>query len=336
MSGTIRVELGQPAPLQLQLPDGNATAAVKCSVFDATNTEITGSPFVLTSAGLGRYSNLTGFVPPAVGNYLASYTVYKDNGYNLVLARYSRAIDEFEVNTQSASTALEISDDTAIIAAVASVKSDTSSIAQGIQALSNAAGFALPIPATVGIPTQAVGSERIRVPFTVYKNGVNADVDSGTQVVCSLVNQNGLDRSAYLLGSSMGIANATHISLGNYYIDLSIPYTAVVEQLTLMLAYYLNGSLITRAGITNLVLDTSAAGFALQTTLLDVQTKVADADAILNNMSNGNVAIAQAVAANTAAVAAMEGVNFNATTDSLHAISQILAKYLHTGGRMVP
>jgi hypothetical protein len=128
MSGTIRIELGNPAPLQLQLPDGNATAAVKASVFDSNNVEIVGSPFVLTSAGNGRYSNITGFIPAAIGQYLASYVVYKDNGYNLILGRYSRAVDEFEVNTAQADTTTEITKENQIIVAIAALKSDTSLI----------------------------------------------------------------------------------------------------------------------------------------------------------------------------------------------------------------
>jgi|GEM_PF-6692012 len=346
MSGTIRVELGQPAPLILQLPDGNSTSGVKASVFDSSNAEIIGSPFVLLSKGAGRYANQTSWVPSVNGTYFATYVVYRDTTYALVNNRYSRATDEFEINQLGSS---QSTGTTALSVAVAALKVETDAIKSdttfilnqntqlvtGIAALSNAAGFALPIPQTITIPGMDVGSERIRIPFTVYKNGVNSNVDTGTFVVCTLVNQTGFDRSSYLLGNSGGSVNAHALSTGNYYVDLSIPASAAPDQLILMLAYFLSGSLVTRTGVTTLTQSAEATGYALEATLLSVQAKSLDTDNILNDVTKGNSAIAQAISGNSAQIASLEGAGFTPSTDSLRAISVKLARFLHTGGRMV-
>jgi hypothetical protein len=327
MSGSIQVQLGNAAPLRLQLPNTNNTAGVKASVYDSTNTEITGSPFVIPFAANGLYSNLTSWTPAAIGNYYATYTVYKDATYSVVDTRYARSTDYFDVDQEVANENSSLSNETALIAAVASVKSDTSSTVNAIQALSNAQGFALPLPPTITIPSVDVGSERIRVPFTIYRNGANADVDAGTFVICTLVDQNGIDHSTYLLGNSGGTANATHLSLGNYYIDISIPPTAPAVQLTLMLAYYLSSALVTRTGVTQLVQGAGVTGYALQSTALDIDTKVTDIDTVLNDANHGNAALATQVAGVGTAV--------GVTHTQLTAIAQTLAQYLHTGGRMV-
>ena len=104
MSGSIRVSLGSALSLTLQVYDGKTNVFPRANVYDASFAEVAGSPFVLSHVANGLYKNSSGFTPPSSGLYYAIYTVYSDNSYATVLGRYSRANDEFDVNTLIADT----------------------------------------------------------------------------------------------------------------------------------------------------------------------------------------------------------------------------------------
>jgi hypothetical protein len=111
MAGSIRVSLGSPLPLTLQIDDGNIAVFPRASVYDSTFTEVGGSPFNLTHVANGLYKNTTGFTPSSEGLFTAVYTVYSDSGHTTVLKRYARVTDLFDVNPMLQDIEEDTSDD---------------------------------------------------------------------------------------------------------------------------------------------------------------------------------------------------------------------------------
>lgn len=268
-----------------------------------------------------------------------------------------------------------VSQDTAI----AAIKSDTAAIKVDLEtgpaALSvlstkldkilNNSGFALSVPDELLRPASGSNSYRISQTFYDDQNEGLVDVD-GNNIVVTLVNQAGADRSQYLVGyvagasGQPGTAPAVRDSLGQYHVDLQIPSTAAQEQLNFTFAYAIRGQATARKATSVVITDVQAQGFALQSTLLDVQTRATDIQTKVNDSTYGlqaaNVlqsaiktqtdkigdanfglsAIRTAVAGvQTEIVSNVEGTGFVQTQDSLHAISQFLQVGLFSGGKAV-
>lgn len=268
-----------------------------------------------------------------------------------------------------------------VSADIAAVKSDTAAIKvdletgtsslatilSAVQAIQNNAGFAIPVPATLIKPS--TGSNTYRVPLSIY-NSNNALVDPTTNTITvGMVNQSGADRGSYLTGSSGTPATvvATRDSLGQYHVDLAIPSTAAQEELILSFAYSVGGIATSRRAVTEIISDVQADGFALQTTLIavqttgtdtntrvqDVQTKVNDptsglaaANTLqgliktqtdkLGDATIGLSAIKTAVNSTLTEITTnVEGAGFVVATDSLHAISAYITANIFSGGRAV-
>jgi hypothetical protein len=270
-------------------------------------------------------------------------------------------------NTDDIDTHLTLQDTNiaAVKADTAAIKTDLetgasslSTILTAVQAIQNNAGFAAPIPATLIKP--ASGSNSYRLPISIYneKNGlVNADSDI---ITCTLVNQAGADRSTYLVGNSAGSAPAVKDSTGQYHIDLAIPSTATQEELIFSFAYAIGGAATARKSVTEIISDVQADGFALQTTLLDVQTRTTDVQTKVNDATYGLAAAntlqgliktqtdkigdatiglsaikAAVVALQTDVTSNVEGAGFATGTDDLHSLSTYLRANLFSGGRAV-
>lgn len=90
------VQQGNPLQLELQLPDGNTSMFPAAVVRDASNTPVVGSPFAMTSAGDGLYTN-SAYVP-ANGTYRCTYIVYSDAGRTTEALQYGRSSDHFQVD----------------------------------------------------------------------------------------------------------------------------------------------------------------------------------------------------------------------------------------------
>lgn len=317
----------------------------------------------------------------AAGDYLLSISASAQAAWPAVVG------DDIEIKIDSASksapanvrftaTAFSTDDlDSHLVTqdtAIAAVKSDTAAIKNdletgsaslatiltAVQAIQNNAGFSVPVPATMIKP--ASGSNSYRIPFTVY-NEKNLLVDPDTNsIVVTLVNQAGADRSTYLTGNAAGSAPAVRDSLGQYHIDVAIPSTSSQEELIFGFAYAVAGAATARRAVSEIITDVAADGFALQTTLLDVQTRATDIQTKVNDATIGLAAAnalqsliktqtdkigdatiglsaikASVVALQSDVTANVEGSGFVSASDSLHAISLYLQANVYSGGRAI-
>ena len=260
-----------------------------------------------------------------------------------------------------------------VSADIAAVKSDTAAIKvdlesgsyslqtilSNIQSLQNASigngvGFVLPL---MIIPS--TGSTSYKIPITIQNNdGALIDPNSNL-VTVGLLDSSGADFGAYLVGHSGSPATvaATKDSTGQYHVMVAIPSTAVQSELVFSFAYTIGSNAMVRYGVSQLETDMSASGFALQSTLLSVQSTVNGIDAVVTDSGYGNAAlkseldlvktqtdkisngtyglaaIETIVSSNAGALSDIEGTSFSSSTDSLHAISLFLSANVFFGGR---
>jgi hypothetical protein len=202
-------------------------------------------------------------------------------------------------------------------------------ILTAVNSIKNNAGFAVPVPAQMLIPT--AGSNVYRIPVTVYDNeNALLDPDSNT-ITVGLVNQAGTSRNSYLGSTTM-----TRDSLGQYHVDVTIAAGATVEELIFTFSYAIATVATARKAVTETIADVAASGLALQSTLLATQTTVNANNTILGSGTFGNAAIKTAVdAIQSDMTSNVEGAGFSNTTDSLHAISAYLIANIYTGGRAI-
>lgn len=263
--------------------------------------------------------------------------------------------------------------------AIAAVKSDTAAIKVDLETgpaaltvlstkldkILNNSGFALSVPEQLLRP--ASGSNPYRITQTFYDDQNEGLVDVDTNAITvTVMNQAGADRSSYLVGyvagssGAPGSAPAVRDSQGQYHVDLSIPSTAAQEQLNFTFSYAIRGQATARKGTSVIITDVQAQGFALQSTLLDVQTRATDVQTKVNDATYGLAAantLQSAIKTQTDKIGDatfglsvirsalgllqtdvtnnVEGAGFMTGTDSLHAISQFLIQNVVSGGRAV-
>ena len=165
-----------------------------------------------------------------------------------------------------------------LAASIAAVQSAVSSI-------QNTTNFSASIPEPITRP--ASGSNTFRLPIRIFnERGQMADADSNL-INVAVSNQSGVDRGSILTGYSAGLAPAVRDSQGVYHIDMAIPSSQVLEGLNFTFTYAVSAVAFNQGRAGAVVSDVQADGFALQTTLLNVQTTVNDADALLNNVTYG-------------------------------------------------
>jgi hypothetical protein len=236
-----------------------------------------------------------------------------------------------------------------VSADIAAVKTDTAAIKvdletgtnslanilAAINSIKNGAGFAVPVPAEMIIPSS--GSNAYLIPVTFY-NAANTLIDPDTNTVTvGLINQAGTSRTSYLSSTTM-----TRASTGQYTVTTTIPNTAPEEQLIFSFSYSINSAATVRKATTDVITDINAAGLALQSTLLATQTTVNAINTLTTDATNGLAAIKTAVTTVGSAVTSLqtdvtnniEGSGFTNATDSLHQISLAIAN-IGVGGRAV-
>lgn len=93
---SIEVQLGNPLPLELTLPDGDITKFPRAHVYNSAGTEVAGSPFALTHIANGFYRSLD-YTPGVNGQFSAVFIVYDDAGFTTLTTKYGRSGDFFDV-----------------------------------------------------------------------------------------------------------------------------------------------------------------------------------------------------------------------------------------------
>lgn len=331
-------------------------SALALSELDATNApglyELLISAATLTSWGAasGQTNTVEGYISstslPAKAPFREEVTVSNADDLEAHLVSQDTAIAAVKSDTSAIKTDLE------------SGAYSLATILSAVQAIQNNAGFSIPVPATMLKPS--TGSNSYRIPLTIY-NERNLLLDPDTNsIVVTLVNQAGADRSSYLAGVSGTSAPAVRDSLGQYHIDVAIPSTASQEELIFGFAYAIGGAATARRAVSEIITDVQADGFALQSTLLSVQTTTSSTNttvldstfglAAANTLQGliktqtdkiadanfGLSALKAAIVANgTEVTGNVEGTGFVSATDSLHAISNFLSSNVFSGGRAV-
>jgi hypothetical protein len=98
-------KLGDPIRLNLELWDGATNYFIQAHLYDATDTELVGSPVHLTSIANGLYTN-DQLMMPNTPEVKVVYQVFTDSGYSLISPVHSDAIDIFELETPSSSPSI--------------------------------------------------------------------------------------------------------------------------------------------------------------------------------------------------------------------------------------
>lgn len=93
-----RVKVGDPIPLQLQLPDGDTGQYVQVHLHDNTGTPLAGSPFALTHILEGSYEDVTTVLMPDTPLVMGTFEVYKDAGFTKPNLIYCDASEIWEKN----------------------------------------------------------------------------------------------------------------------------------------------------------------------------------------------------------------------------------------------
>lgn len=130
MAGSILIRSGNPLPLELILPDGAADKFPQAHVYDPSGNEVSGSPFNLTHAALGRYT--ASYSPAAgVGRYVALYRTYTDAGYTTESNKYGRCEDVFDYDDFKAEIeAIKSTVDTNLDAKVSTRQAETDALSR--------------------------------------------------------------------------------------------------------------------------------------------------------------------------------------------------------------
>lgn len=165
---------------------------------------------------------------------------------------------------------------------LAALKALIDSVQSSVSNIQNATRFVAAIPANLIKPSS--GSTSYRIPIRVY-NGAGALEDPDTNsVAVSITDESGNDKTSYLAGFVAGPVNATRTGVGVYYIDMAIPSTADLEQLNFNFAYSEASVAISAVRTSQVISDTQASGFALETTAQDILTDTADMQPRVNDI----------------------------------------------------
>jgi hypothetical protein len=323
---------------------------------DATNSpgfyEVVLSAANLTSWGVSssQYNvieaKVNSVTSPAPAGFRQELTIASADDLDTHLTTQDVAISAVKTDTAAIKIDLE------------SGASSLATILLAVQAIQNNAGFAVPIPSQLLKP--ASGSNSYRIPVSIYNEKNNLIDPDTNSIVVTLVNQAGADRGSYMTGYAAGTAPMVKDSTGQYHIDLAIPSTANQEELIFSFAYAVGGLATARKAVTEIITDVQADGFALQLTLLDVQTRTTDIQTKVNDATSGLVAanvIQSAIKTQTDKIgdatiglsaiktavnsiltevqSNVEGTGFATATDSLHALSQFLIANLYVGGKAI-
>lgn len=174
----------------------------------------------------------------------------------------------------------------------ANLKALLDGITAAVTSVQNNTSFVAVIPPQLEIPDS--GNNRVKVPIRVFDNEGNLEDPDTNQIQVSAENENGLDRTNYIVGFTSGPVDASRTSQGIYFVELDIPSTAGTEQLVLLFSYAEGGLSKDFPRTAELVPAAAASGFALQSTLLDVLTDTADMqprvvaiENLINDPTNG-------------------------------------------------
>jgi hypothetical protein len=214
---------------------------------------------------------------------------------------------------------------TSVSGDILALQTQQNTIFSQLTALTNAAQSGAGIAAA--LPSFLTGSSAntYLIPLTILNND-GALVAPAAAPIIGLKNAAGTDRGSYLTGSSgtPATVNATLVSTGEYTVGMVVPAGAPEEELIFSMSYTVNGNAVVKFYVCQLVQDAATSGYALQTTLLSVQTTVNSINSAVTNATYGLSALQALLANGTYGLAALQSLLANSTY-GLSALQSILA-----------
>lgn len=157
---------------------------------------------------------------------------------------------------------------------LAALKSLIDSVQAAVSTIQNNTNFSAAIlPESI---KPGSGTNTYRVPINVYDTQGNMEDPDSNQILVSITNEAGTDRSSYLAGYVSGPVAATRDAQGQYRIDYSIPDTAPEEMLIFKFDYQEGAVQRIQTRTSEVILEVQPAGFALELTAQDILTDTAD------------------------------------------------------------
>jgi hypothetical protein len=361
-----------------------AAVAVGGSAIAFTELDATNAPgtyyAVISGANQTTYSAANGGIisvyvnsvtAPAAAEFKQIVTSESTDDLAASLATLQTTANTISTNVSTILTDVGVieSDVTDATIGLAAIKTAINNLSSQVSSVQNNTSFVCLIPEN-GFVLPVSGSVVYQIPINVCNaSGSVADPDSNT-ITISLVNVSGTDEGSILTGyvapvfpATVGTAPAVRVGTGQYYIDLTLPSTFTPQELIFSFAYTISSSPYNFQRGALIVTNVQADGFALQSTLLAVQTTVNDVDTVVNNgtyglaalealLTNGTFGLSAiettATANNTlltnatyglsalnTSLVAIEGSGFSSTTNSLTAISTYLTANLYAGGKVI-
>lgn len=143
----------------------------------------------------------------------------------------------------------------------------------------------------IAMPVQMVTDDTdptlYRIPIRIFDNAGNLEDPDSNAIAVSIQDESGNDKTSYIVGYVSGPVNAQRTAEGVYYVDISIPANSDKEQLNFFFNYSENSIALSAVRTTNVVSNVEDSGFALQSTLLSVETDVNDIQAKVNDAAYG-------------------------------------------------
>lgn len=185
--------------------------------------------------------------------------------------------NDLQVNMASVKATVE-STNTEVISplhGLAQLKSYLDAIQSAVSNIQNSTRFVATIPDQLVRPQ--TGLRRYRSEIRLFDTAGNMEDPDANTITVSVKDESGNSRNSYLVGSVSGsTVAATRDSQGIFHIDLDIPNTADIEQLSIYYNYNENGLAQSQVRTTQVLEEVQASGLALEATSQDILLDTAD------------------------------------------------------------
>ena len=217
---------------------------------------------------------------------------------------------------------------------LAAIKTAINAIATQVSSIQNNTSFEAYIPSGGFVVPQS-GSQVYRIPINIQnEHGSIADADSNS-ITVTLANVSGTDRGSLMTGYSAGSAPAVRDAAGKYHIDVTLTPSTALEELLFNFAYTISAAPYSKQRGVTILNNVQADGFALQSTLLSVQTTAGDTNTKITDVQTKVNDATIGLAALQALSSGIQGTGFVGSTDALHPLATFIYANLYSGGKAV-
>lgn len=287
---------------------GTGVTPLPLTGLDNGRYELVLSPAQLNLAGgAGFYdfyvNSATKDAPASKGEYI---TEKNEDDLSTQLSNVETKVDsiqadtnDIQVNLASVKATVE-STNTEVISplhGLAQLKNYLDAIQSAVSNIQNSTRFVATIPDQLVRPE--TGLRRYRSEIRLFDTAGNMEDPDANTITVSIKDESGNSRNSYLVGSVAGsTVDATRDAQGVYHIDLDIPSTADIEQLSIYYNYNENALAQSQVRTTQVLEEVQASGLALEATsqqilldTADMQPRVLDMQSKINDASYGLAAL---------------------------------------------